>query len=177
MILTDVDIKDRIQLGALDIRPFRPENVQPASIDLTLDWDFRAPRDLTSDVWETQRLIKVEPRDDQTFYVQPDGFYLVSTQERIRLPYNLVGRVEGKSSLARRGLMVHATAGFVDPGFDGQITLELCNVSPNIIIVRPNMLIAQIVFFQCVREADTPYGSKKLNSHYQYQQAPTGAAD
>jgi len=178
MILSDRTIREAIQSGRIEIDPFDDSKIQPSSVDLTLDRRFRVFRN------HTRALIDVkEPMDDLTevveidqdgvFLLHPTEFVLGSTAERIRVPDDLVGRLEGKSSLARLGLLIHSTAGFVDAGFDGYLTLELSNVASLPITLYPGMKIGQISFLQMTTPADQPYGTGPLGSKYLGQEGPT----
>jgi dCTP deaminase len=168
-LLSDTDIRALLRLGRLQVEPFDPAALQPASLDLTLGDTLLA---LDPDV------LWVDPADDQTdvwlpmppnpgWALAPGAFVLGSTRERITLPPNLVARVEGRSSLGRCGLLVHATAGFVDPGWSGPLTLEIHNLLPVPIILRPGMGIAQLAFQRLSSQASRPYGSAGLGSKYQ----------
>ncbi len=178
MILSDRTIREAIESGRIEIDPYDPAKLQPSSVDLTLDRRFRVFRN------HTRALIDVkEPMDDLTeeiaidsdgvFLLHPNEFVLGSTAERIRITDDLVGRLEGKSSLARLGLLIHSTAGFVDAGFDGYLTLELSNVATLPITLYPGMKIGQISFLQMTTSADQPYGTGPLGSKYLNQQGPT----
>lgn len=173
-MLADRQINDRIASGDLDISPFDPERVQPASVDLLLDQYVRF-LDLPGaeiDVAHVQaghtRLAEI---DETGWLLQPGDFLLGSTVERVTLPDDLAARVEGKSSLGRLGLTVHVTAGFVDPGFSGQITLEIANLSGKPIRLRRLMPIAQLCLIPMSAVPERPYGS--AGNHYQGQYGPT----
>ncbi len=178
MLLSDRDILDEIDAGRITIKPFDPAMVQPASIDVRLDRYFR--------VFENHRYPHIDPaqaQDDLTREVQAEGdepfilhpgeFVLGSTYEEVSLPGDLAARVEGKSSLGRLGLLTHATAGFVDPGFSGHVTLELANVATLPIKLYPGMKIGQFCFFRMSSASEHPYGSEKYGSRYQGQRGPT----
>ena len=178
MLLSDRDILDEIDAGRITIKPFDPAMVQPASIDVRLDRYFR--------VFENHRYPHIDPaqaQDDLTREVQAEGdepfilhpgeFVLGSTYEEVSLPGDLAARVEGKSSLGRLGLLTHATAGFVDPGFSGHVTLELANVATLPIKLYPGMKIGQFCFFRMTSASEHPYGSEKYGSRYQGQRGPT----
>ncbi len=180
MIFSDRTIKEAIAAGRIEIDPYDPGNVQPSSIDLRVDRFFR--------VFENHRYTHIDPRTHQPHLtkkveVEPDGrfmlhpgeFVLGSTFERVRLADDIVARLEGKSSLGRLGLLIHSTAGFVDPGFDGYLTLELANVANLPIAIYPEMKIGQISFYQMSTAADHPYGSKGAGSKYQGQRGPTAS--
>jgi dCTP deaminase len=179
MILSDRTILEEIGAGRIVIDPLDESCVQPSSVDLHLDRYFRVFLNHTTrviDVKEDQdnltELIKVEP-DEEPFILHPGEFVLGSTSERVRLPEDLVGRLDGKSSLGRLGLLIHSTAGFVDPGFEGHLTLELANVANLPITLYPGMKIGQISFLRMTTPADAPYGSKGVGSKYQGQRGPT----
>ncbi len=180
MILSDRSIKEGIAAGRIVMTPYDESLVQPASIDIRLDGRFRVfrnyryscidPKALQEDLTE---LIEVGP--DEPFIVHPGEFILGNTVERIKLGDDLVARLEGKSSLGRLGLIVHATAGYVDPGFEGNITLELSNVANLPIRLYPGMKVGQISFFAMSTPADRPYGHPALGSKYKGQSAPTAS--
>jgi dCTP deaminase len=180
MILSDRTIKDSIADGRISIVPFDETMVQPASIDIRLDTRFRVFRnykyssiDPRMPQDELTELVNV--REGEEFYVHPGEFMLGNTVERISLGDDLVARLEGKSSLGRLGLIVHATAGYIDPGFTGNITLELSNVANLPIRLYPGMKIGQISFFAMSTPADRPYGHPTLGSKYKGQEAPTAS--
>ncbi|MEZ5321146.1 MAG: dCTP deaminase [Microthrixaceae bacterium] len=180
MILSDRTIREAIEGGRIVIDPFDPAKVQPSSVDLTLDHRFlvfrnhtRAVIDVKQDVSDLTELVEIDP--DAAFLLHPGEFVLGSTIERISLPDDLVGRIEGKSSLGRLGLLIHTTAGFVDAGFDGCITLELSNVASLPITLYPGMKIGQISFLQMTTSADVPYGAGVLGSKYSGQVGPTAS--
>lgn len=180
MILSDRSIKEAVDCGRITISPYDVALVQPASVDIRLDGRFLVfrnykysvidPKALQDDLTE---LVTVGP--DEPFIVHPGEFILGNTVERIALGDDLVARLEGKSSLGRLGLIVHATAGYVDPGFDGNITLELSNVANLPIRLYPGMKIGQISFFAMSTPADRPYGHPGLGSKYKGQDAPTAS--
>ncbi len=160
------------------IDPLDVHNIQPSSVDLRLDRFFRVFRNHTMrviDVKEHQEELTelVEIADDGGFILHPGEFVLGSTAERVALPDDLVARLEGKSSLGRLGLLIHSTAGFVDAGWDGHLTLELSNVANLPITLYPGMKIGQISFLQMTTPADHPYGSGPVGSKYQGQRGPT----
>ena len=178
MILSDRTIRAEIEAGRIVIDPFDPDCVQPSSVDLHVDAEFRVfanNRYPYIDVKEEQpdltELVEVKP--DEPFILHPGEFVLGSTLERVALPNDLVARLEGKSSLGRLGLLIHSTAGYVDPGWDGYLTLELSNVANLPITLYPGMKIWQISFFQLTTSADVPYGS--AGSKYQGQRGPTAS--
>ena len=178
MILSDRTLRDEIAAGRIVVDPFEPENVQPSSIDLRVDRYFRVFRNHTSrviDVKENQEdlteLVEIDPAD--CFILHPGEFVLGATAERIGVPDDLVARIEGKSSLGRLGLLIHSTAGFIDPGFNGHITLELANVANLPITIYPGMKIGQVSFLRMTTPAEHPYGSASTGSKYQGQRGPT----
>jgi dCTP deaminase len=177
VILSDYTIKKKVADGTIRIEPYDESMVQPSSVDLTLDHRFLVFRnhttgfiDVKADLSELTEM--VEASDDDPFMLHPGEFVLGSTSERVALPSNLVGRIEGKSSLGRLGLLIHSTAGFVDAGWDGQLTLEFSNVASLPITLYPGMKIGQISFIQMSTEAQSPYGTGELGSKYQGQQGP-----
>ena len=185
-VLSDVDIIQYVSSDKLIIAPFELDNVQPASYDVRLDASLMhfKPTDATwmnsgqAMIIDTKKTLEQNGIDTvvtnfQAYCIQPGAFILGSTIEAVRLPTNLVARVEGKSSLGRLGLIVHATAGYIDPGFEGTITLEISNLSKFPITLYAGMPIAQISFSKMSGAAARPYGSKSLNSKYQYQNGPT----
>jgi dCTP deaminase len=178
MVLSDRDIRAAIDAKRIVIDPFDPTYVQPASVDIHLDAQFRIFRsthhafiDLRKGVDDITELVTVAEGD--RFILHPGEFALGSTLERLRLADDIVSRVEGKSSLGRLGLLIHSTAGFVDPGWDGHLTLELSNVNTIPITLYPRMRIGQLSFFQLSSPAERPYGSEGLGSSYQGQSGPT----
>jgi dCTP deaminase len=180
VVLSDQSIGEALASGRLVIDPIGEEALQPASVDIRLDRQFRVfrnHRDSYIDVREpVEDLTEVETiEDDQAFVLHPGEFVLGSTLERIRLADDLVSRVEGKSSLGRLGLLVHATAGYVDPGWDGHLTMELSNVANLPIRLYYGMKIGQLSFLELTTAAEHPYGSKELNSKYQGQTGPTAS--
>ena len=177
MILSDHTIREQVASGRILIEPFDSACVQPSSVDLHLDADFRVFRNHTMAFIDVKQNLEhltevVTVADGRAFILHPGEFVLGSTLERVRLPDDLVGRLEGKSSLGRLGLLIHSTAGFVDAGWDGQLTLELSNVASLPITLYPGMKIGQISFMQMTTPADTPYGSGTLGSKYQGQRGP-----
>lgn len=177
MIFSDRSIREAIAEGRIAIEPFEPSFVQPSSVDLRVDTGFR--------VFQNHRHPSIDPRSPQEdltrlvdvgnepFMLHPGEFVLGATLERVRLGVDVVARLEGKSSLGRLGLLIHSTAGFIDPGFEGAITLELSNVATLPIAIHPGMKIGQISFYQMTTAADHPYGSPELGSKYQGQSGPT----
>jgi len=178
MILSDRTIREEIASGRIEIDPFDESCVQPSSVDLHVDSVFRVFHNARYPFIDVKRPMDdltevVEVKDDDPFILHPGEFVLGATRERIRLPEDLVARLEGKSSLGRLGLLIHSTAGYVDPGWDGFLTLELSNVANLPITIYPGMKIGQISFFRLTTEADEPYGSAKTGSKYQGQRGPT----
>jgi dCTP deaminase len=180
MVLSDRSIREELTSGKLVIEPIAEDALQPASVDIRLDRQFRVfrnHRDSYIDVREpVDDLTELETvKDDQAFVLHPGEFVLGSTLERIALPDDLVARVEGKSSLGRLGLLVHATAGYVDPGWDGHLTMELSNVANLPIRLYFGMKIGQLSFLRLTTPAEHPYGSSGLRSKYQGQTGPTAS--
>ncbi len=179
MLLSDRDILGEIDHGRIELNPWDPAMLQPSSIDVRLDRFFR--------VFENHRYPHIDPAEDQSeltrevivegteepFILHPGEFALGSTYEVVSLPDDIAARVEGKSSLGRLGLLTHATAGFIDPGFTGHVTLELANVATLPIKLWPGMKIGQLCFFRLTSPAEHPYGSEKYGSRYQGQRGPT----
>ena len=180
MVLSDRSIAEALASGRLVIEPIAEDALQPASVDIRLDRQFRVfrnHRDSYIDVRQpVEGLTELESvRDDEPFVLHPGEFVLGSTLERVRLPDDMVARVEGKSSLGRLGLLVHATAGYVDPGWDGHLTMELSNVANLPIRLYFGMKIGQLSFSRLSTPADRPYGSPELRSKYQGQTGPTAS--
>ncbi len=180
MILSDVDIRKELAAGRIEIDPFDDACVQPASVDLHVDRRFRVFAnarypyiDVRTEMPDLTDLVEVD--DEEPFILHPGEFVLGSTMERVRLPDDLVARLEGKSSLGRLGLLIHSTAGYVDPGWDGFLTLELSNVANLPITIYPAMRIGQVSFFRLTTSADAPYGSPGTRSKYQGQAGPTAS--
>ncbi len=178
MILSDRSILEAINDGRIIIEPFDENCLQPSSVDLHLDYRFLVFKNHTLghiDVREDLSNLTQEVSsddDDDPFMLHPGEFVLGSTLERVSVPEDLVARLEGKSSLGRLGLLIHSTAGYVDAGWDGQLTLELSNVSNLPITLYPSMKIGQISFVQMTTPADRPYGSSELGSKYKGQEGP-----
>jgi dCTP deaminase len=177
MILSDRSIREALADKRIEIDPLDERDVQPSSVDLHLDRYFRVFLNHTMrviDVKEDQEELTqlVEVKEDDSFVLHPGEFVLGSTIERVKLPDDLVARLEGKSSLGRLGLLIHSTAGFVDAGWDGQLTLELSNVANLPITLYPGMKIGQISFLQMTTAADNPYGTTAVGSKYQHQVGP-----
>ena len=180
VVLSDRSITEALATGRLTVDPIGENAVQPASLDIRLDRFFRVfrnHRDAYIDIREPAENLTegIEIAEDEPFVLHPGEFVLGSTVERVTLATDLVARVEGKSSLGRLGLLVHATAGFVDPGWDGQLTLELSNVSTLPIRLYYQMKIGQLSFQNLTTEADRPYGHPDLKSRYQGQTLPTAS--
>ena len=178
MILSDVTIREEIAAGRIVIDPLDANSVQPSSVDLRVDRLFRVFRNDTTpyiDPKQSQEDLTelVEIDADSAFILHPGEFVLGSTLERVALPDDLVARLEGKSSLGRLGLLIHSTAGFVDAGWDGHLTLELSNVATLPIALYPGMKIGQISFLRMTTPAEHPYGSGAAGSKYQGQRGPT----
>jgi dCTP deaminase len=178
-VLSDATIRELIESGRIVIDPFDPSMIQPASVDIRLGNSFRVfhnhriqsidlgdpPRDLTEHV-------EIDVADG-TFVIHPGEFVLGTTQEYVEIPEDIVCRIEGKSSIGRLGLVVHATAGFVDPGFQGTLTLEIANFNSVPIVLRPGLFICQLSFMALDRAAERPYGHPELGSHYHGQREAT----
>lgn len=175
MVLSDKDIVKFTERGRLSIEPFNRENIQPASVDLHLGQDFKATHRVKSDE------IILSDGDDSIDWLERSGsvkvvrdsFVLATTKETVHLPDNIVGRVTGRSSLGRLGLSVHQTAGYIDPGFKGQITLEISNHGPNPVVIQEGDRICQISFSELSSPALSPYGGS--GSHYQQQEGATSS--
>ncbi len=178
MLLSDRDIRAALDQGRVHIEPLDRTLNQPASIDVRLDRYFR--------VFENHRYSVIDPAlnqpeltrlleaaGDEAFVLHPGEFVLGATLEYVRLPDDIAARLEGKSSLGRLGLLTHSTAGFIDPGFEGHVTLELSNTATLPIKLYPGMKIGQLCFFQLSSPAEYPYGSSVTGSHYQGQRGPT----
>jgi dCTP deaminase len=178
VLLSDGDLRKEIESGRLVIDPWDPGMVQPSSVDVRLDRFFRVfmnSRYTHIDPAEQQDELTtaVEPQGDDPFVLHPGEFVLGSTFESVGLPDDLAGRLEGKSSLGRLGLLTHSTAGFIDPGFHGHITLELSNVANLPITLWPGMKIGQLCLFRLSSPSEKPYGSEGVGSRYQGQRGPT----
>jgi dCTP deaminase len=178
MVLSDRAIRAEIEAGRVVIEPFDPGMLQPSSIDVRVDRSFRVFHnarypfiDVRQPMDDLTELVKVE--GDRPFILHPGEFVLGQTLERVRLPDDLVARLEGKSSLGRLGLLIHSTAGFVDAGFEGNLTLELSNVANLPITIYHGMPIGQISFMRMDSPVEHPYGSGDAGSKYQGQAEPT----
>ncbi len=178
MLLSDRDIRAEVAAGRVMMEPYSEEMVQPSSLDVRLDKYFR--------VFENHRYPHIDPAEeqpdltreveasgDEPFILHPGEFVLASTFEVVSLPDDVAGRLEGKSSLGRLGLLTHSTAGFIDPGFSGHVTLELSNVATLPIKLWPGMKIGQLCLFRLSSPAEHPYGSERYGSRYQGQRGPT----
>lgn len=180
MVLSDRDIKTELANGRIVIEPLDPKDVQPASVDVRLGSSFRIFRNSTHTfidptVSQPELTEAVEVPEGGQFVLHPGQFVLGTTLERIAVPDDILGKLEGKSTLGRLGLMIHSTAGYVDPGWDGEITLELSNVATLPIVLHPGMRIGQMSFERMTGPAERPYGSKSLGSHYQGQRGAAAA--
>jgi dCTP deaminase len=178
MLLSDRDIRAEVEANRLMLQPWDPDLVQPSSIDVRLDRYFRVFNNsqythIDPSVQQDELTSLVEPAGDEPFVLHPGEFVLGSTLEIVTLPDDLASRLEGKSSLGRLGLITHATAGFIDPGFSGHITLELSNVANLPITLWPGMKIGQLCVFRLSSPAEHPYGSARYGSRYQGQRGPT----
>jgi len=180
VILSDRTLREQLAAGRIVIDPLDESLIQPSSIDVRISNLFRVFRnhtrgviDVKQDMDDLTELIEIAEHGGDPFILHPGEFVLGSTLERIAVPDDLVGRVEGKSSLGRLGLLIHSTAGFIDAGFDGHITLELANVASLPITLYPGMKIGQVSFMQMTGAAENPYGSGAKGSKYQGQRGPT----
>ena len=180
MLLSDRDIRAEIAANRVGVEPFEEAMIQPSSVDVRLDKFFR--------VFENHKYSVIDPsteqaeltreviaEGDEPFILHPGEFVLASTYEVITLPDDIAGRLEGKSSLGRLGLLTHSTAGFIDPGFSGHITLELSNVANLPVTLFPGMKIGQLCLIKLSSPAEHPYGSEKYGSRYQGQRGPTAS--
>ncbi len=181
MVLSDQTIRRLLEEGRIGIDPYDDHLLQPSSVDVRVDRFFRVFRnsrypfiDVKEPMEELTELVEIAD-DSQPFILHPGEFVLGSTLERITLPDDLVARLEGKSSLGRLGLLIHSTAGFIDPGWDGHVTLELSNVANLPITIYFGMKIGQISFVQMTEPAENPYGSSSIGSKYQGQAGPTAS--
>src|SRR5881409_4507943 len=178
MVLSDATIARLLAEGRMEIDPYDEALLQPSSVDVRVDRFFRVfhnNRYPFIDVKQEQEDLTdlVEIDHETPFMLHPGEFVLGSTLERVRLPDDLVARLEGKSSLGRLGLLIHSTAGYVDPGWDGHVTLELSNVANLPVTIYPEMKIGQVSFVQLTEPAQAPYGSSAIGSKYQGQKGPT----
>ena len=178
MLLSDRDILAEIAAGRVGVEPFTEAMIQPSSVDVRLDRFFRVFENhkysvIDPSVEQPDLTRAVETEGDEPFILHPGEFVLASTYEVITLPDDIAGRLEGKSSLGRLGLLTHSTAGFIDPGFSGHITLELSNVANLPVKLYPGMKIGQLCLIKLSSPAEHPYGSAKYGSRYQGQRGPT----
>jgi dCTP deaminase len=178
MLLSDRDIRAEFDKGRVVLEPFDEAMVQPSSVDIRLDRYFRVFENhryphIDPAVEQPELTRLVEPDSDEPFILHPGEFVLASSYEVITLPDDIAARLEGKSSLGRLGLLTHSTAGFVDAGFSGHVTLELSNVATLPIKLWPGMKIGQLCFFRLSSPAEHPYGSSVYGSRYQDQRGPT----
>jgi dCTP deaminase len=178
MLLSDRDLTAELKAGRLGLEPFEPSLVQPSSVDVRLDRWFRVFNNtrythIDPSQQQDELTSLVEAPDGEPFVLHPGEFVLGSTLEVVSLPDDLAGRLEGKSSLGRLGLLTHSTAGFIDPGFSGHVTLELSNVANLPITLWPGMKIGQLCIFRLSSPAQYPYGSSVYGSRYQGQRGPT----
>ena len=178
MVLADRTIRRLVAEGRIGIHPFDESLVQPSSVDVRVDRYFRVFRnarypyiDVKTPMEDLTELVEIG--GDEPFILHPGEFVLGSTLERVSLPEDLVARLEGKSSLGRLGLLIHSTAGFIDPGWDGHVTLELSNVANLPITIYVGMKIGQLSFVQMTEPAESPYGAAGLGSKYKGQTGPT----
>lgn len=179
MLLSDRDIRSQVDQGRIKVDPWEADFVQPSSLDVRLDKFFR--------MFDNHRYPVIDPAEEQEdltrlidagnepFVLHPGEFVLGSTYEQVTLPEDIAARLEGKSSLGRLGLLTHSTAGFIDPGFTGHITLELSNTATMPIKLYPGMKVGQLCFFQLSSPAENPYGSGAPGSRYQGQRGPTAS--
>jgi dCTP deaminase len=180
VILSDRDIRSEIQAGRIVIDPFTPDAVQPSSVDIHLANRFRVFRnsrypyiDVRIEQPELTELVEID--DESPFILHPGEFVLGSTLERVALPDDIVSRIEGKSSLGRLGLLIHSTAGYVDPGWDGNLTLELSNVANLPITLYHGMKIGQLSFHRLSSPVEIAYGDERIGSKYRGQTEPTAS--
>lgn len=178
MLLSDRDIVDAVKNERLGLEPYEPELIQPSSVDVRLDRRFRVFNNqkythIDPSLRQDDLTVPVDVADDEPFVLHPSEFVLASTLEVVTLPDDLAARLEGKSSLGRLGLLTHSTAGFIDPGFSGHVTLELSNVANLPIVLWPGMKIGQLCVFRLSSPAEHPYGSERTASRYQDQRGPT----
>ena len=178
MLLSDRDIRHEVDHGRVRLDPYDADMVQPSSVDVRLDRFFRVFENhryphIDPAVDQPDLTRGVEPEGDEPFILHPGEFVLGSTYEQVTLPDDIAARLEGKSSLGRLGLLTHSTAGFIDPGFQGHVTLERSNVATLPIKLWPGMKIGQLCFFRLSSPAQDPYGSKRHGSRYQVQRGPT----
>lgn len=180
MLLSDRDIRSEIETGRVGIDPYDPKMIQPSSIDVRLDKFFRVFENHKYEVIDPSKeqpelTREIEVGNDEHFILHPGEFVLASTYEVVTLPDDIAARLEGKSSLGRLGLLTHSTAGFIDPGFSGHITLELSNVANLPVKLFPGMKIGQLCLVKLSSAAENPYGSAVYGSRYQGQRGPTAS--
>ena len=180
MLLSDRDLRKEIDSGRLGLDPWDSAMLQPSSIDVRLDRFFRVFQNsrythIDPSIQQDELTSPVETGEGDNFVLHPGEFVLGSTFEQVSLPDDLAGRLEGKSSLGRLGLLTHSTAGFIDPGFTGHVTLELSNVATLPILLWPGMKIGQMCFFRLSSASEHPYGSSEYGSRYQGQRGPTAS--
>jgi len=178
VVLSDATIARALTEGRIEIDPYDPSLLQPSSVDVRVDRLFRVFHNnrypyIDVKVEQAELTELVEADDGHPFVLHPGEFVLGSTLERVKLPDDLVARLDGKSSLGCLGLLIHSTAGFIDPGWDGHVTLELSNVANLPVTIYPEMKIGQISFVQLTEAAETPYGTGGIGSKYQGQRGPT----
>ncbi|QCR53178.1 dCTP deaminase [Brachybacterium sp. SGAir0954] len=180
VLLSDHDIRTEIEGGRVRLDPFDAQMIQPASVDVRIDRYFRlfdnhkyAMIDPSVEQGELTREVAVDP--DEPYMLHPGEFVLASTYEQVTLPDDVAARLEGKSSLGRLGLLTHSTAGFIDPGFQGHITLELSNMATLPVALWPGMKIGQLCFFRLSSASDSPYGSEGNLNRYHGQRGPTAS--
>jgi dCTP deaminase len=178
VVLSDRTIRAEIEAGRIEIDPYDASMIQPSSIDVRVDRKFRVFHNARHPFIDVRQPMEdltelVEAEGDRPFILHPGEFVLGQTLERVTLPNDLVARLEGKSSLGRLGLLIHSTAGFVDSGFSGNLTLELSNVANLPITIYHGMPIGQISFMRMDGPVESPYGSKSTDSKYQGQAEPT----
>jgi dCTP deaminase len=178
VLLSDRDIRAELAAGRVVLEPYDPIMVQPSSVDVRIDKYFRVFENhryphIDPAIEQPDLTRQVEPDVDEPFILHPGEFVLASTYEVITLPDDVAGRLEGKSSLGRLGLLTHSTAGWIDPGFSGHVTLELSNVATLPIKLWPGMKIGQLCLFRTSSPAEFPYGSSVYGSRYQGQRGPT----
>ena len=180
MLLSDRDIKAEISAGRVKVEPYDAAMIQPSSVDVRLDRFFRVFEDhkysvIDPSIEQSDLTREVAVEANEEFILHPGEFVLASTYEVITLPDDIAGRLEGKSSLGRLGLLTHSTAGFIDPGFSGHITLELSNVANLPVKLFPGMKIGQLCLIKLSSPAENPYGSALYGSRYQGQRGPTAS--
>lgn len=180
MLLSDRDIRAEIAANRVGVEPFDEAMIQPSSVDVRLDKFFRVFENhkysvIDPSIEQAELTREVIADGDEPFILHPGEFVLASTYEVITLPDDIAGRLEGKSSLGRLGLLTHSTAGFIDPGFSGHITLELSNVANLPVKLFPGMKIGQLCLIKLSSPAEHPYGSEKYGSRYQGQRGPTAS--